>query len=216
MNQRAQTIRVALVEDRAQDREKVLAALNSAPGFSCVAVCGSAEEARETIPRHKPDIVLMDIKLPGGSGIDCIRYLKEATPDTEIMMLTVFEDHERIFQSLGAGATGYLLKKTPRDKLLEAIRELRAGGAPMSGQIARQVVGVFQHDAAATPSTARLSPIEQQILQLLARGHLYKEVADELRIKISTVRTHIWHIYKKLQVHNRTEAVLKGLSTRPA
>src|SRR6185503_210053 len=163
----------------------------------CVAVCASAEEAREIIPGHQPDIVLMDIQLPGGSGISCLRHLKQATPATEIMMLTVFEDHERIFQSLAAGATGYLLKKTPPDKILEAIRELRAGGAPMSGQIARQVVAALQRPLSATPNTARLSPIEKRILQLLARGHLYKEVADELQIKISTVRTHVWHIYKK-------------------
>ena len=212
MNQRAQVIRVALVEDRLDDREKILAALHSSPDFDCVAVCASAEEARQTIPRHKPDIVLMDIQLPGDSGIDCVRHLKDATPEAEIMMLTIFEDHERIFQSLAAGATGYLLKKTPRDKLLEAIRELRAGGAPMSGQIARQVVTAFRRPA---PAAARLAPMEQKVLQLLARGHLYKEVADELEIKISTVRTHVWHIYKKLQVHNRTEAVLKGLPIRP-
>jgi DNA-binding NarL/FixJ family response regulator len=212
MNPRAPLIRVALVEDRAEDRQKILAALHSSPDFDCVVVCASAEEARQTIPRHKPDIVLMDIQLPGESGIDCVRHLKDVTPGAEIMMLTIFEDHERIFQSLAAGATGYLLKKTPPDKLLEAIRELRAGGAPMSGQIARQVVTAFQRPS---PPAARLSPMEQKVLQLLARGHLYKEVADQLEIKISTVRTYVWHIYRKLQVHNRTEAVLKALPMRP-
>ena len=206
-----ETIRVALVEDQAEDRARLVALLRDSPGFACVAACASAEEALIAIPPHAPDIVLMDVQLPGMSGIECIRQLKTALPDAQIMMLTIFEDHERVFQSLAAGAMGYLLKKTSPVKLLEAIHELRQGGAPMSGQIARLVVTAFQSPASATSESARLSPAEQEVLRRLARGLLYKEVADELKISLSTVRTHIWHIYQKLQVHNRTEAVLKGL-----
>jgi DNA-binding NarL/FixJ family response regulator len=130
-------------------------------------------------------------------------------PDTQFMMLTVLEDHDLIFRSLAAGATGYMLKKTPAAKLLEAIHELLAGGAPMSGQVARKVVAAFRHPPAPTPPESGLSPIEQSVLQKLARGLLYKEVAGEMGISISTVRTHVWHIYRKLQVHNRTEAILR-------
>jgi DNA-binding NarL/FixJ family response regulator len=208
-------IRVAIVEDRLEDRERLAALLNSAPGFSCVAACKSGDEAQQKLPHCRPEIVLMDIQMPGQSGIECVRRLRSLLPDVQTMMLTVFEDHELIFQSLAAGATGYLLKKTPAPKLLEAIRELRAGGAPMSGQVARKVVAAFQQTAADEPPEARLSPVENSILQLLARGLLYKEVASQLNVSLSTVRTHVWHIYRKLQVHNRTEAVLRITRRRP-
>ena len=214
MNPPSQTIRVAVVEDCLDEREKIVVLLNSSPGFVCAAACVSAEEALRILHGSTPDIVLMDIRLPGQSGIDCIPQLKAALPKTQIMMLTIFEDHERIFQSLAAGATSYMLKRTPAPKLLEAIQELHDGGAPMSGQIARQVVAFFQPCADKPPAPTNLSPVEQRILRLLARGFLYKEVASELNITTSTVRTHIWHIYTKLQVHNRTQAVLKGLPRR--
>jgi DNA-binding NarL/FixJ family response regulator len=206
-----QPVQYLIVDDSVFAR-KNLGRIIESFGGQVVGEAGDGLTAISEYDRLKPDIVLMDIQLPGESGIDCVRHLKDVTPGAEIMMLTIFEDHERIFQSLAAGATGYLLKKTPPDKLLEAIRELRAGGAPMSGQIARQVVTAFQRPS---PPAARLSPMEQKVLQLLARGHLYKEVADQLEIKISTVRTYVWHIYRKLQVHNRTEAVLKALPMRP-
>jgi DNA-binding NarL/FixJ family response regulator len=202
-------IRVAVVEDRQPDRELLAELLNASPGFCCVSACRSAAEALEALPVSQPDIVLMDIGMPGMSGIDCVRHLSELLPAAQTMMLTVLEDHELIFQSLAAGATGYLLKKTPAPRLLEAIRELRAGGAPMSGQVARKVVATFRRPSADEPPAARLSPVELEVLQLLARGLLYKEVADRLGISLSTVRTHVWHIYRKLQVHNRTEAILK-------
>lgn len=202
-------IRVAVVEDRLQDRQHLVETINGAPGFSCVAACRSGEEALAALPGCRPDIVLMDIQMPGLSGIECVRALTDLLPDSQTMMLTVLEDHELIFQSLAAGATGYLLKKTPAPKLLEAIRELRAGGAPMSGQVARKVVAAFRRPAGGASPAAKLSPVELTILQLLARGLLYKEVAVQLGISLGTVRTHVWHIYRKLQVHNRTEAVLK-------
>lgn len=206
-------IRVAVVDDRPEDRERVVRLLKSAPGFLCVAVCSSGEQAIQSLPACSPDVILMDIQMRGMTGIRCAAKLKTLLPGTQIMMLTVVEDHERIFQSLAAGANGYLLKKTSPLQLLEGIDELFRGGAPMSGQIARLVVGTFQKTGrAGVSATIQLSPVEQEVLQLLARGLLYKEVADSLGISQGTVRTHIWHIYRKLQVNNRTEAVLKGLA----
>jgi DNA-binding NarL/FixJ family response regulator len=211
MNQPDSPIRVAVVEDRPEELDGVVKLLRQSPGFACAAACRSAKEALEVLPRCGPEVVLMDIQLPGMSGIDCIPGLKAALPATQIMMLTIFEDHDLIFRSLAAGAMGYLLKKTPPAKLLEAIQELHAGGAPMSGQIARQVVAAFQQPTHSVNAPARLSPVEQSVLQRLARGLLYKEVADELGVSVSTIRTHVWHIYGKLHVHNRTEAIRTGL-----
>ena len=204
------SIRVAVVEDRPEDLESLTELLSAAPGFECVAACSSASEALKVLPDSRPGIVLMDIQLPGISGIECVRRLSADLPNTQFMMLTVLEDHDLIFRSLAAGATGYLLKKTPSEKLLEAIRELETGGAPMSGQVARKVVAAFRQPPASDAGLARLSPVEQGVLQRLARGLLYKEVAEEMKISVSTVRTHVWHIYRKLQVHNRTEAILKA------
>lgn len=206
----ATMIRLAAVEDRREELENLKRVLAAAPGLECVATCSSAVEALEVLPVLQPEIVLMDIQLPGISGIECVRRLSQVMPDTQFMMLTVVEDHDLIFQSLAAGATGYLLKKTPAPRLVEAIRELRAGGAPMSGQVARKVVAAFRQAPVDPPAPAKLSPVEQAVLQLLARGLLYKEVAEEMDVSISTVRTHVWHIYRKLQVHNRTEAILKA------
>jgi len=209
MKEDASNIRVAVVEDRQAERDYLAALLKAAPGFSCVAACCSAKDALTRLPACQPEIVLMDIQMPGQSGIECVRQLQTLLPEVQTMMLTVVEDHELIFQSLAAGATGYLLKKTPAPRLLEAIRELRAGGAPMSGQVARKVVAAFHRTDAVSVAEAKLSPVEHIILQQLARGLLYKEVAGQLNISLSTVRTHVWHIYRKLQVHNRTEAVLQ-------
>lgn len=211
MNHHASSIRVAVVEDRPEDRESLVRLLERSPGVTCVAACVCAAEALEILPRVAPEVVLMDIQLPGMSGIDCIAKLKRVLPGAQFMMLTVFEDHDLIFRSLAAGATGYLLKKTSPPKLLEAVRELHAGGAPMSGQIARQVVAVFQTPSDAKPGAAKLSPIELRVLQRLGAGLLYKEVAAELGISVSTIRTHVWHIYRKLHVHNRTEAIHAAL-----
>jgi len=209
MNANGKTIRVALVEDDPQVREGLQSLLNSSPGFCCVAACASAEEALQRLPALIPDVVLMDIHLPGMSGIECIRRLKEEKPQLQISMLTVFEDHDRIFQSLAAGASGYLLKQTPPEKLLGAVAELHHGGSPMSAQIARQVVETFRRPARREAGEEDLTPREQQIIRLLAKGYLYKEIADQLGLSVETVRTHLHRIYDKLHVHTRTEAVMK-------
>ena len=203
------SIQVAVVEDRPEELEYFRELLNTSPGFACAAACGCATQALEILPQRRPEIVLMDIQLPDLSGIECVHRLSQTLFGTQFMMLTVLEDHDLIFRSLAAGATGYLLKKTPPDKILAAIRELEAGGAPMSGQVARKVVAAFRQPPAAEDASAKLSSTEQSVLRLLARGLLYKEVAEDLHIAVSTVRTHVWHIYRKLQVHNRTEAILK-------
>src|SRR2546426_112774 len=176
MNPSSPSIRVAVGEDRTQDRESLVELLRSDPEMQCAAICRSGSEALEMLPRSQPDVVLMDIQLPGPSGIDCLHELHPLLPNAQFMMLTVVEDHDLIFRSLAAGATGYLLKKTAPAKLLEAIRELHAGGAPMSGQIARQVVSTFRQTASTAAPPSKLSPVEQNVLQLLARGFLYKEV----------------------------------------
>jgi len=202
-------VRVTLVEDDRQVREGLALLIGSSPGFACVAACPSAENALQRLPGLAPDVVLMDIQLPGMSGIECILKLKRLCPKAQIMMLTVFEDHDCIYQSLKAGASGYLLKQTPPAELLEAITDLHNGGSPMSAQIARRVVEAFQRPTAPEGAEALLSPREQEILHLLAQGHLYKEIADQLERSVETVRTHIRNIYDKLHVRTRTEAVNK-------
>lgn len=211
--ERRRVIRVAVVEDETEQRLSVVELLGSAAGFELVASCGSAEDAIRAIPATKADVVLMDINLPGQSGIECVRQLALAMPNTQFMMLTIYEDHSSIFESVKAGATGYILKKTPGPKLLEAIRDLHEGASPMSGQIARRVLAAFRQALTAEPSPRQESPltqVEQKVLQRLGRGLLYKEVASDLGVTISTVRTHVNHIYRKLHVSNRTEALLKG------
>ena len=203
-------INVALVEDSRDEREALAYLIRASPGFACVGAFATGEEAQEKIPRLRPDVVLLDIHLPGLSGIDCLRRLKDRLPSTRFMMLTVFEDHDRIFQSLAAGALGYLVKKAPPAKLLEAIQELHQGGAPMSGQIARQVVAVFQQPAPTADALAALTGREQEIVQRLAQGLIYKEIASHLGISVGTVRTHICRIYEKLHARSRHEAVLKA------
>jgi DNA-binding NarL/FixJ family response regulator len=201
-------IRVALVEDDPEVRSGLRLLIDNSGSCSCVAACRSAEEALEQLPALHPDVVLMDIQLPGLSGIECIRELKQKPPGLQIMMLTVFEDHDRIFQSLSAGASGYLLKQIPPEKLIEAIAELHRGGSPMSTQIARRVVEAFQ-PASSSKEAAGLSPREKEIVAGLAKGYLYKEIAGKLDISVETVRTHIHNIYEKLHVRTRTEAVMK-------
>jgi DNA-binding NarL/FixJ family response regulator len=202
-------VRVALVEDDARIRQGLATLIGASPGFQCVADFSNGEEALTRLPPLAPHVVLMDINLPGMSGIECIRQLKKVLPSAQLVMLTVFEDHERIFQSLAAGASGYLLKSTPPARLLEAILEVHQGGAPMSAQIARSVVEAFQKPAPTEPAPNNLTPREQEILALLAKGFLYKEIADQLRLSVETVRTHLRNIYEKLHVRTRTEAVMK-------
>jgi DNA-binding NarL/FixJ family response regulator len=207
-------ITVSIVEDNEQLRGTLARVLNRAEGFQCVGQHGSAEAALEGVPKEKPDVVLMDINLPGMNGVECVRKLKPQLPQTHMIMLTVYEDTENIFNALAAGATGYMLKRTPRDELLAAIQDVLRGGSPMSAHIARKVVQSFQRPAPATaPATeeAALSPREKEVLDCLAQGFLYKEIAEKLGISYETVHTYIRRIYEKLQVRTRTEAVAKFL-----
>jgi DNA-binding NarL/FixJ family response regulator len=205
------TINVAIVEDIDDIREGLAALINGSEKFRCAVAYANAEAALEQLPELEPDIVLMDIGLPGMSGIECIQRLKAQCPQLQIMMLTIYEDDEKIFDSLKAGATGYILKKTPPARLLEAIQDLHNGGSPMSSQIARKVVQTFQQNHQPAPAAEQLSKREQEILAYLAKGHLYKEIAATLHISVETVRTHLRNVYEKLHVRTRTEAVLKYL-----
>jgi DNA-binding NarL/FixJ family response regulator len=206
-----ESIRIAVVEDDKTVREGLQMLLQGSHGFSCVAVFGNGEDALVELPALKPDVVLMDIHLPGISGIECIVKLKETDHSMLFIMLTVFEDSDAIFQSLAAGASGYLLKHTPPAKLLEAIQDVHHGGSPMSGEIARKVVQSFRNQPAGVNSTDGLTKRELEILGYLAKGYLYKEIAGELFLSVETIRTHIRNIYEKLQVRTRTEAILKFL-----
>jgi DNA-binding NarL/FixJ family response regulator len=205
-------INVSIVEDSDKFRETLARVLNRAEGFCCISHYPNAEEALKALPQDKPDVVLMDINLPGMNGVECVRQLKQAAPTIQVMMLTVYEDTENIFNALAAGASGYMLKRTARDELLEAIREVHRGGSPMTTHIARKVVQSFQRAApAAATMEAALSPREQEVLDCLAQGFLYKEIAEKLSISYETVHTYIRRIYEKLQVRTRTEAVAKFL-----
>ena len=213
----AKLIKVSLVEDDPDVRANLASMIDGTPGFQCQATYADGFTALKNIPGNRPDVVLMDINLPGMLGTECVQKLKSVAPDVPVLMLTVYDDSEQIFKSLMAGATGYLLKRTPKDKLLEAIREITSGGAPMSRQIARRVVQYFQEvsQMPATPQRApeveTLTDREGQVLALLAKGHAYKEIADLLNISFETVRSYVRTIYDKLHVHSRTEATLKYL-----
>ena len=206
-------IKVAIVEDDAAVCEGLAFLINEARGFECVAACHTAEEALVRIPRCDPDVVLMDIELPGMSGIDCIQRLKVECPRAQIMMLTVFDNPDRIFGSLAAGACGYLVKKTPPAKLLQAIRDLHMGGSPMSSAIARRVIETFREPQIEADN---LSPRERQVLDYIVRGYSYTESATELKVAPNTVRAHVRNVYEKLQVHSRVEAILKVFPRRSA
>ena len=201
---------VAIVEDSAAFRRFLVDLINRTRGHRCVCACGSAEEALVKIPPHHPDLVLMDIHLPGDSGIACTARLRQLAPKAQVVMLTVYKDIKMIFQALKAGACGYVLKRASEREILEAIAEVRAGGAPMTPEIARLVVRSFQAPAAA-PETETLSPREQELLALLAEGLSNKEISAQLCISFFTVRAHLMHIYEKLHVRSRTEAAAKFL-----
>ena len=202
-------IDIAIVEDEDDVREGLAMLINGSEGFRCVQTYSSAEKALPEIVKNKPDVVLMDINLPGISGIDCTRQLKAHQPGLPVMVLTVYDDDEKIFESLKAGACGYLLKKTPPAKILEAIVDLHNGGSPMSSRIARKVVQTFHAIGTSSEETENLSKREHEILFYLAKGYRYKEIAEALFISIATVRTHLRNIYDKLHVRSRSEAVLK-------
>jgi DNA-binding NarL/FixJ family response regulator len=203
-------ISISIVEDNEKLRGTLARVLNRAEGFRCVSQYPSAEEALKDLPNVKPDVVLMDINLPGMNGVECVRQLKPLLPQTQVMMLTVYEDTENIFNALAAGANGYMLKRTSSKELLEAIQEVQRGGSPMSMHIARKVVQSFQKAAPAQPAGI-LSEREQQVLDLLSQGLIYKEISDKLGIGYETVHTYIRRVYEKLQVRTRTEAVAKFL-----
>ena len=202
-------IRTSIVDDDAVSRGLWADWINQAPGFSCISEYGDAEQAEEPLLLERPDVVLMDINLPGRSGIECVRHLKPRAPKTQFVMLTAYGDPDFVFEALAAGATGYLLKRTNRAVLLEALREVHAGGSPMTSIVARQVVQFLQQSRAPITQADRLSDREHEILQLLGRGRQNKEIVDQLKISPSTVATHIRRIYEKLHVHSRAEAVGK-------
>jgi len=204
-------ISVSIVEDNDKLRGTLARVLNRADGFHCASQYANGEDALKDLPQARPDVVLMDINLPGMNGVECVRQLKTLLPEIQVMMLTVYEDTENIFNALAAGASGYLLKRTTSKELLEAIQDVRRGGSPMTMHIARKVVQSFQRSAASAQATEGLSEREQQVLDLLSQGLIYKEIADKLGISYETVHTYIRRIYEKLQVRTRTEAVAKFL-----
>jgi DNA-binding NarL/FixJ family response regulator len=204
-------ITVSIVEDNEQLRETLARVIGRAEGFRCVSHYGDAESALQALPKDNPAVVLMDINLPGMNGVECVRRLKQAAPGIQAVMLTVYEDTDNIFNALAAGAAGYLLKRTKSAELLEAIREVHRGGSPMTTHIARKVTQSFQRAGPSTQATENLSEREQEVLDCLSQGFLYKEIADKLGISYETVHTYIRRIYEKLQVRTRTEAVAKFL-----
>jgi DNA-binding NarL/FixJ family response regulator len=205
-------ITVSIVEDNDQLRGTLARLIDRAEGFRCLGQYATAEAALEGLPKERPNVVLMDINLPGMNGVECVRQLKQVVPEVLPLMLTAYEDTENIFNALAAGAAGYLLKRAPRAELLEAIREVHRGGSPMTTHIARKVVLSFQK-APPTPQPAgeALSAREQEVLDCLSHGFLYKEIGEKLGISYETVHTYIRRIYEKLQVRTRTEAVAKFL-----
>jgi DNA-binding NarL/FixJ family response regulator len=200
---------VSIVEDSASVRELLTEWINDAAGFQCLSQHANAESALARLPLVKPAIVLMDINLPDLTGIECVRRLKPILPETHFVMLTVYEDSDHIFEALTAGAVGYLVKQTPRELLIKSLTQVCNGGSPMSGYIARKVVQFFQQDCPTPPGVEVLTARERQVLELLARGYLYKEITEALNITTSTVNAHVRSIYEKLQVHTRTQAVIK-------
>ena len=203
------SIRVALVEDDDQVRENLARLIGEARGFECVATFASGEQALAAWPRRAPDVVVMDINLPGMSGVECVRQLKSKFPELPIVMLTVYDDSERIFQALQMGASGYLLKRSTTAEILHAIEDVHGGGAPMSSYIARKVVQSFRRQGASDQPTENLSKRETDVLEYVSRGYANKEIADALGLKAETVRGYLKTIYSKLHVRSRTEAAMK-------
>jgi DNA-binding NarL/FixJ family response regulator len=204
-------ITVSIVEDNEQLRTTLARVINRAEGFRCLSHYGDAESALEALPKDQPEVVLMDINLPGMNGVECVRRLKQVLPRSQSVMLTVYEDTDNIFNALAAGAAGYLLKRTKSAELLEAIREVHRGGSPMTTHIARKVTQSFHRAGPSAQATENLSEREQEVLDCLSQGLIYKEIAEKLGISYETVHTYIRRIYEKLQVRTRTEAVAKFL-----
>jgi DNA-binding NarL/FixJ family response regulator len=204
-------IKVSIVEDSRGTRESLTELIGRAPGLRCVGAHANGEQALQSIPQEIPDVVLMDINLPGMSGIECVSRLKARLPKLQVLMLTTYEESDLIFDSLRSGASGYLLKNMLPSELIQAVEQVHSGGAPMSMQIARKVVNHFQQIKRPSSEVEKLTKREQEILALLAKGYLYKEIADHLGISLSTVRAHLHTVYEKLHVQSRTQAVVKFL-----
>ena len=202
-------IKVSIVEDSRDTRQSLAELLGSSPALCCTGAYRDAEQALQSIPAEQPDVVLMDINLPGMSGIECVGRLKERLPKLQVLMLTTYDDSDLIFDSLRNGASGYLLKNMPSAEIVQAVEQVHAGGAPMSMQVARKVVSHFQQIKQPASEVEKLTKREHEILGLLAKGYLYKEIADQLAISTSTVRAHLHTIYEKLHVQSRTQAVVK-------
>jgi len=209
--QRASPIRVAIIEDQREFREGLASLIHGSEGYCCTQRFGSMEEALDAMGRDLPDVVLVDIGLPGLSGIEGTRLLNQRYPELPVLILTVYNDDERIFAAICAGACGYLLKKTPAARILQHIREVSDGGAPMSPEVARRVLQVFRQFRPPHEARYQLTAQEQRLLGLLGEGHQYKTAAVELGITVNTVSSHMRHIYEKLQVHSKSEAVAKAL-----
>lgn len=205
-------IQIAIVEDDEEIRANLTHRLGGSSSLRLLGSYADAETALEDLPRHQPDVVLVDINLPGMDGVECVRHLKAKMPETQFMMLTVYEDASRLFKSLMAGASGYLLKRTTPARLLAAIREVYEGGSPMTPQIARRVVQHFQQASAPSSEVKKLTPREKDVLDQLAQGFRYKEIVGNLGISQGTLHSYIRNIYEKLRVHSRTEAVVKYLN----
>jgi DNA-binding NarL/FixJ family response regulator len=204
-------IKVAIVDDDEGIRASLATLIRRAPALKLIGDYPNAETALKDIPRRAPDVVLMDINLPGMNGVECVRQLKSTAPGVEFLMLTVYEDSDSLFNSLKAGASGYLLKRTASARLLEAIRDVYEGGSPMTPQLARRVVQYFSKAASSESPVSHLTPGEREFLDQLANGYAYKEIADRMKISIDTVRSYVRTVYEKLHVHSRTEAVVKYL-----
>lgn len=213
-SQTAPVIRVAIIEDQRDIRECLTFLINGTEGYSCTGSFRTMEEALDKIGHQLPDVVLSDIGLPGMDGIEGIRILKERYPSLLMLMLTVYDDDERIFDAMCAGASGYLLKKTPPARLIDSLREAVQGGAPMSPEVARRVIALFREFRPPERVDYELTPHETRLLKLFVEGHNYKTAAAELGVSVNTVNFHVRSIYEKLQVHTRSEAVAKALLNR--
>jgi DNA-binding NarL/FixJ family response regulator len=205
----AKAIDVALIEDREEIRSQLAHTIGRSPFLRLTQAYPDAESALADLPSHRPDVVLVDINLPGLDGIECVRQLKPKIPEAQFVMLTIYEDGARLFQSLMAGASGYLLKRTPADKLIASIQEVHEGGVPMTPEMARRVIRHFQETPQPQRQLQGLTPREREVLQQLGKGFRYKEIEDNLRMSAGTLRTYVASIYKKLHVHSRTEALIK-------
>lgn len=202
-------IKVAIVEDNRTLREGFEKLINQSPDLRCVCTCSSVGEALKEVPKANPNVVLMDIQLPDGTGIACTTSVKQLLPETQVVVVTVYEDSDRIFRALQAGACGYLLKRANPERIVEAIREANEGGVPMTPEIARKVIGQFQDQAKTASEVEQLTARENEVLRHVKHGMTNKEIAEQMSVTVATIKFHLQHIYEKLHVHSRTEAAMK-------